>query len=191
MGVLGWLLYLPFYIGFQSQLGGVLPNLLFPSRFSQFSVMFGLFLVVILFFLILLSRQAPGKDLRRGFLGAFPWVLLTPLALVAFFLLVFTILPQGRAFANTFLDNPAVKAAVGDRSVGQLAALIARLRLASPWTYLILAGLIAWVGGLLWALMHRESRAETQTTTGEGDAPASPLPQSPVHAHMPDVSACS
>ncbi len=61
LGVLGWLLYLPFYIGFQSQLGGVLPNLLFPSRFSQFSVMFGLFLVVIFFFLILLSRQAPGK----------------------------------------------------------------------------------------------------------------------------------
>ena len=117
LGVLGWLLYLPFYIGFQSQLGGVLPNLLFPSRFSQFSVMFGLFLVVVVVFLILLSRQAPGKDLPRGFLGAFPWVLLTPLALMAFFLLVFTILPQGRAFANTFLDNPAVKAAVGDRSV--------------------------------------------------------------------------
>ena len=122
LGVLGWLLYLPFYIGFQSQLGGILPNLLFPSRFSQFFVMFGLFLVVILFFLILLSRQAPGRELRRGFLGVFPWVLLTPLALVAFFLLVFTVLPQGRAFANTFLDNPAVKAAVGDRSVGQLAA---------------------------------------------------------------------
>ena len=31
------LLYLPFYIGFQSQLGGLRPNLLFPSRFSQFS----------------------------------------------------------------------------------------------------------------------------------------------------------
>ena len=182
LGVLGWLLYLPFYIGFQSQLGGVLPNLLFPSRFSQFSVMFGLFLVVILFFLILLSRQAPGRDLRRGFLGVFPWVLLTPLALMAFFLLVFTVLPQGRAFANTFLDNPAVKAAVGDRSVGQLAALIARLRLASPWTYLVLAGLLGWVGGLLWALLHRESRAETQTTTGEGDAP---LTLSPFHPFTP------
>ena len=189
LGVLGWLLYLPFYIGFQSQLGGVLPNLLFPSRFSQFSVMFGLFLVVILFFLILLSRQAPGRDLRRGFLGVFPWVLLTPLALVAFFLLVFTVLPQGRAFANTFLDNPAVKAAVGDRSVGQLAALIARLRLASPWTYLILAGLLGWVGGLLWAQLHRESRAEAETTTGEGDAPAPPLPRSPVHARVPDIFA--
>ncbi len=189
LGVVGWLLYLPFYISFQSQLGGVLPNLLFPSRFSQFSVMFGLFLVVILFFLILLSRQSPGRELRRGFLGVFPWVLLTPLALVAFFLLVFTVLPQGRAVANTFLDNPAVKAAVGDRSMGQLAALIARLRLASPWTYLILAGILGWVGGLLWALLHRESRAEAETTTGEGDAPTPPFPHSPVHARVPDIFA--
>ena len=189
LGVLGWLLYLPFYIGFQSQLGGVLPNLLFPSRFSQFSVMFGLFLVVTLFFLILLSRQSPGRELRRGFLGVFPWVLLTPLALIAFFLLVFTVLPQGRAFANTILDNPAVKAAVGDRSMGQLAALIARLRLASPWTYLVLAGLLGWVGGLLWAQLHRESRAEAETTTGEGDAPAPPLLRSSVHARLPDIFA--
>ena len=189
LGVLGWLLYLPFYIGFQSQLGGILPNLLFPSRFSQFSVMFGLFLAVIIFFLTLLSRQASGRELRQGFLGVFPWVLLAPLALVAFFLLVFTVLPQGRAFANTFLDNPAVKAVMGDRSVGQLAALIARLRLASPWTYLVLAGLLGWVGGLLWALLHRESRAEPETTTGEGDVPAPPLPRSSTHARIPDIFA--
>jgi YYY domain-containing protein len=189
LGGLGWLLYLPFYLGFQSQLGGVLPNLLFPSRFSQFSVMFGLFLVVIVFFLILLSRQASGRELRRGFLGVFPWVLLAPLALVAFFLLVFTILPQGRAFANTFLDNPAIKAAVGDRSVLQLAALIARLRLASPWTYLALAGLLGWVGGMLWAQLHRESSAETQTTATEIGAPNLPLTHSPVHPLIPDVFA--
>ncbi|MCU0501025.1 MAG: DUF2298 domain-containing protein, partial [Anaerolineae bacterium] len=189
LGAFGWLLYLPFYIGFQSQLGGVLPNVLFPSRFSQFFVMFGLFLVVILFYLILLSRQAPGKALRRGFLGAFPWVLLTPLALMAVFLLVFTLLPQGRAFVDTFLDSPAVKSAVGDRSMGQLAALIGRLRLASPWTYLILAGLIGWVGGLLWALLHRESRTETETTTDKGGAAAHPLTLSPVHARVPEIFA--
>ena len=67
--------------------------------------------------------------------------------------------------------------------------MIARLRLASPWTYLILAGLIAWVGGLLWALLHRERRAETQTTADEIDAPILPLPHSPVHARIPDIFA--
>ncbi len=67
--------------------------------------------------------------------------------------------------------------------------MIARLRLASPWTYLILAGLLGWVGGLLWAQLHRERRAEAETTTGEGDVPAPPLPRSPVHARVPDIFA--
>ena len=153
LGVLGWLLYLPFYIGFQSQLGGVLPNLLFPSRFSQFVVMFGLFLAVMLPYLITLSRAVPGRTWRRGTLFVFPWVFLTPLFLMAAFIFVFAVLPQGRAFIQTVLDNPAVKAAVGDGSFGQLAGLAARLRVANPWTYLVLAGLLSWVGGTLWALL--------------------------------------
>ena len=60
LAALGWVLYLPFYLGFQSQLGGILPNLLFPSRFSQFLVMFGLFLLVAVFFLALLTARCRG-----------------------------------------------------------------------------------------------------------------------------------
>ncbi len=160
LGVLGWLLYLPFYIGFQSQLGGVLPNLLFPSRFSQFAVMFGLFLAVMLPYLITLSRAVPGRTWRRGTLFVFPWVFLAPLFFMAAFIFVFTVLPQGRAFIQTVLDNPAVKAAVGDGSVGQLAGLVARLRVANPWTYLVLAGLLSWLGGFLWGFL-RDSELAT------------------------------
>ena len=81
LAVLGWLLYLPFYLGFQSQLGGILPNLLFPSRFSQFFVMFGLFLLVAVFFLAQLTRELPGRRVLRGFLVALPFTLLVPLLL--------------------------------------------------------------------------------------------------------------
>src|SRR5690606_5241411 len=35
LGLLGLLLYLPFFIGFRSQAGGLLPNPLFPTRFRQ------------------------------------------------------------------------------------------------------------------------------------------------------------
>jgi len=118
LGVLGWLLYLPFYIGFQSQLGGLLPNLLFPSRFSQFLVMFGLFLAIMLPYLMTLSRAVPGRTWRRGTLFAFPLLFLAPLFLMAAFIFVFAVLPQGRAFIQTVLDNPAVKAAAGDGSFG-------------------------------------------------------------------------
>ena len=66
LGVLGVLCYLPFYLGFQSQLGGILPNLLFPSRLSQFLLVFGVFLMVVVFYLGLLSRpRADSGDSDR------------------------------------------------------------------------------------------------------------------------------
>ncbi|MGC8782736.1 MAG: DUF2298 domain-containing protein, partial [Anaerolineae bacterium] len=169
LAVVGWLLYLPFYIGFQSQLGGILPNLLFPSRFSQFFVMFGLFLVVAAGYLIFLSRDAPGRALRHGALIAAPWVFFLPVLLIAVFVLIFAVVPSGRAFIQTVLDNPAVRSAVGEGTLGRLVGLIVRLRIANPWTYVILALLLSWVGGALWALLGDNG------TTTDGRRP-SPIP---------------
>ena len=43
--VVSILFYWPFYIGFQSQASGVLPNVFYPTRIAQFIVMFGVLLV--------------------------------------------------------------------------------------------------------------------------------------------------
>ncbi|MGQ9840933.1 MAG: DUF2298 domain-containing protein [Anaerolineae bacterium] len=146
-GVLGWLLYLPFYIGFQSQLGGILPNLLFPSRFSQFFVMFGLFLTVVAFYLALLS-VGRGRAVFGGFMRALPWTVLMPLVLLAAVVAGLLVLPNGRAYVQEVLNNPAVAANVADRSTRGLLGLVAQLRLATPWTWLVLALLIAWTAGV-------------------------------------------
>ncbi|MBM4424020.1 MAG: hypothetical protein FJ030_11615 [Chloroflexi bacterium] len=47
LAALGVVLYLPFYIGFRSQLGGILPNVVFGARIQQFIVMFGPLLFVV------------------------------------------------------------------------------------------------------------------------------------------------
>jgi len=47
MGVVGVLLYLPFYVGFQSQAGGILPVLFNKTRIHQYLIMFGLFIYVV------------------------------------------------------------------------------------------------------------------------------------------------
>ena len=39
LGILSFLLYLPFYLGFSSQLGGILPNLVYPTRGAHLWVM--------------------------------------------------------------------------------------------------------------------------------------------------------
>ncbi|HEX9013364.1 MAG TPA: DUF2298 domain-containing protein, partial [Anaerolineaceae bacterium] len=51
MGFCGAVLYIPFYIGFSSQAGGIIPSMVFFTRGTQFWVMFGTLLVPILAFL--------------------------------------------------------------------------------------------------------------------------------------------
>jgi YYY domain-containing protein len=46
------LLYLPFFASFRSQAEGIAPNVLWPTRFPQFFIMFGIFLVMIATFLV-------------------------------------------------------------------------------------------------------------------------------------------
>ncbi|PKO21670.1 MAG: hypothetical protein CVU38_13370 [Chloroflexi bacterium HGW-Chloroflexi-1] len=169
---LGWLCYLPFYLGFQSQLGGILPNLLFPTRFSQYFLMFGPFLVVTVFFLTLVSRRvAEGQGSRgaeetgipenhrvtgsllRRVIAVLPWTVLTPGVLIGLLVAGMTALPTGRAYVQALLDNPAVAANIGGRTLGELVGLVLRVRAANPWTYLLLAVLIAWVVGMLWTLL--------------------------------------
>jgi YYY domain-containing protein len=56
LAALAVLLYLPFYFGFSSQAGGVLPNLTNPTRGAQLWVMFAPLFVPLLAYLIYLSR---------------------------------------------------------------------------------------------------------------------------------------
>jgi uncharacterized membrane protein len=52
LGTLGVVFYLPWYPGFNSQAGGILPNIAFPTRLVQFVVMFGTMLIPILAWLV-------------------------------------------------------------------------------------------------------------------------------------------
>ncbi len=55
LGILSVLLYFPFYFGFSSQAGGVLPNFMYPTRGIHFWVMWGTLLIPIFAYLIHLT----------------------------------------------------------------------------------------------------------------------------------------
>ncbi|HAF62406.1 MAG TPA: hypothetical protein DCK95_08770 [Anaerolineaceae bacterium] len=80
------LLYLPFFLGFASQAGGVLPSLLYSTRGAQFTVMFFPFLGLLLIYLIWTNRRstAPDKKILRftllGFVLLTLFTLLFPLS---------------------------------------------------------------------------------------------------------------
>ena len=72
LGIAGGLAYLPYFIGFSSQAGGILPNVINPTRGAHLWVMFGvLFLPILVFLISLLLRK---RDLRGLFAG-FSWTL--------------------------------------------------------------------------------------------------------------------
>jgi YYY domain-containing protein len=68
LGLAGYALYYPFYTGFASQAGGLLPSGVFYTRGVQFWVMFATFLVPLLLWLAHALRSTPLKGiLWRGF----------------------------------------------------------------------------------------------------------------------------
>ncbi len=85
LGLLAILLYLPFYIGFASQAGGILPNLETPTRGAHLWVMFGTLFLPLFGYLLYLRRvqKLPvrwktGVSLALGlvlFLWLFSWLL--------------------------------------------------------------------------------------------------------------------
>ncbi len=86
LGIVGVILYLPFYVGFQSQAGGILPSLSFFTRGVHFWIMFAPFLVALFAYTLWLWRRRQGdpKTLWNGLrfalgvlaaLGLFSWFL--------------------------------------------------------------------------------------------------------------------
>ncbi len=68
--ITSYVLYLPFFIGFDSQAGGIVPNFMFPTRGAQLWVMWGTLFVVLFAYLIALLRN--GRANWR--VGAFTMV---------------------------------------------------------------------------------------------------------------------
>ena len=67
---LSFLLYIPFFLTFQSQAGGILPNILYPTRFQQLMVMFAPLLAGIIIFLTWLRiKERVTFDRRAGWIS--------------------------------------------------------------------------------------------------------------------------
>lgn len=103
-GVAGVLAYLPFYISFSSQAGGILPNVINPTRGIQLWIMFGTLLVPVLIFLCYLAtrRREKGSILRGFLLTIFLVVLLFGMSLAFTYAL-------GRVFVQFEGGNPLLE----------------------------------------------------------------------------------
>ncbi|MDI6694595.1 MAG: DUF2298 domain-containing protein [Anaerolineales bacterium] len=151
VGLAGALLYLPFYLSFSSQAGGVLPNLIYPTRGAHLWVMFGTLLLPILAYLAYFSRSLTDRQwLARGLglAGGFMLLLwLLSLTLGALILLI----PEARA---PFLGSLAAQ------DSAQLFSNALIRRFLSPGGWITLLVLLAFCLGLLTAFDRRNSSAQ-------------------------------
>lgn len=161
LGICGAIFYLPFYIGFSSQAGGVIPNLVFVTRGAHLWVMFGIFFVPVFLFLVDAWRQNwDWTRLQTGFL-------LSPgIALTLF------VLSLWMAFAA--INIPAVRdlylGAMGaSGQAGELFQAAVSRRLANPGAWITLVLLIALSLGLLWPKSRQPERKAASEHENSGD----------------------
>ena len=126
------LAYLPFYLGFRTQAGGLLPNLQHPSRLRQLFLLFAPFALLIGAWLLLEARRA-GRGLNRSLL--FGMIFAAPAALIAFVILLALAgawLPGGAPLLQEFLQRSGTST--------EIAGLLLERRLSGLPTLLVLCG---------------------------------------------------
>ncbi|MFW5696171.1 MAG: DUF2298 domain-containing protein [Phototrophicaceae bacterium] len=127
------LAYLPFIIGFRSQLGGVLPNVLHPTRPQQMFVMFGPFILLLVFYLVLEIQRGRRHQRMNWLLGtATAFGVLAVLVIVAGLLVSYGMISNDyRETINTFVALNGgwgnVNEQVIDRRIAALPTLLALL----------------------------------------------------------------
>jgi len=164
--VTGLLLYLPFWLSFQSQAGGVLPNLFNSTRLPQFLVMFGPLIFIASAFVINQARRGGvrARDVVRrtlvvalGILGAFVFVL----GLIVVLVWLGVISPQGpAAYLAAWLGGGPIPGLEGMSTARSLISRSLLLRLLTPWVSL---GLIAFLVVIVLALTRDIQRATPDT----------------------------
>jgi YYY domain-containing protein len=167
LGLCGFVLYLPFFIGFSSQAGGLLPSTVFSTRGSHLWVMFAPLLVPLFAFAMYLMKKYGNREsFKRG-------VLLTGIVLAVFslvsLLLVLAIVglpllsslnPLAGSAGDLFLGN------IGAPGWGALLQESLLRRLIYPGGWLTLASLLALCAGLLSKVNGRYSDDLLKGTSG-------------------------
>lgn len=166
IGAVGALAYLPWYISFSSQAGGILPNALFPTRLRQFAVMFGIQLFIIVWYLIDRARSGDKKLNWRLGIGL-------AVGLLTILTLVMAAMGQALIFGLPGVQlepipSPEVQsfvlASTGQNDLNAAVGVILNHRLAFPWTVLLLTGVL---GLTFTLLLSRKKSSEDSSAASQ------------------------
>ena len=130
--VIAFVMYLPFFIGFDSQAGGIVPNFMFVTRGAHLWVMWGTLFIPLFLYLIYMWRSERSGNWRTALLFAFGFVVLLLAAMLVVGVLASRLKPdlvnqilagQGRTL-NQFLADSMLRRWT---HIGSLLTLLALL----------------------------------------------------------------
>ncbi len=131
-GVAAFVLYLPFFAGFDSQAGGIIPNFMFATRGTHLWVMWGTLFVPLFAYLVHLWRDHNSTNWRVGVFSTLSLVLILMVAMFVVGFLAIRLKPdlvnqtlagQGRDLGTFLVDSLARKL----KNIGGLLPLLAIL----------------------------------------------------------------
>ena len=170
VAVLAFLFYLPFYIGFRSQAGGLMPTIYVGTRFRQYFVMFGPFLLALAGILILLTvrwrREVPGNGWARSWLGWTAALILLPFVFMLLISLALVLTPPGRELLEGIRNIPAIYEIVGDKPWVQVMGDLLVVKLRTIIMPLVVAGMAALGVVLLQRSVHPPAEGAEQSEGG-------------------------
>jgi YYY domain-containing protein len=113
LAVLSVLLYFPFYLTFQSQAGGILPNIIWPTRFQQTVVFFGPPLIGATIYLAWLTARGWRLIDRRAALAAGAGIVVVLVLVVGIILLAASFNTGLKAFVQNLISPLTLQDALG------------------------------------------------------------------------------
>ncbi|MBN1179993.1 MAG: hypothetical protein JXD18_12335 [Anaerolineae bacterium] len=138
LAVDGFVFYMPFWLSFQSQAAGLLPNVFNGTRLPQFLVMFGPLAIPLVSVVI-----AEARNSNVTWRDVVAWALVALVGLIVFLALAALISPVARQYLTAFRTGaPIPGLSVQGDELSTLVADRLRERLLSLWTPLALAVLL-------------------------------------------------
>ncbi len=131
-GITAFVIYLPFFVGFDSQAGGILPNFMFVTRGTHLWIMWGTLFVPLFAYLIYLWRSKTSANWCAGISTSLGIVILLILMMFIIGFMAFKLKPdevksvldsQGRSVSQFITDSMVRRAT----NIGSLLTLLALL----------------------------------------------------------------
>ncbi len=157
--IVSYLLYLPFYMGFSSQVQGIAPSVFFKTPLHQYLIMFGIFVFVLLSLVIVLTwqRRSSLRPILRDALTSALLILCMPAVIAVVGLVVLARSAELRSQVAALINTPD-----SNQVIAQVLGAYVRTLVTNPGVFLLLTVLLAGIIAL--------GRQQLQVGANEGDA---------------------